>query len=77
MLSHSGMLEVRQGDGTYVRSEVDPSEIMRCVSMSGLKDHLELFEYCARFLRASEIFTRSSSLLRVAAMTAASASSMY
>ncbi|HHT5654197.1 TPA: FadR/GntR family transcriptional regulator [Klebsiella pneumoniae] len=42
VLSHSGMLEVRQGDGTYVRSEVDPSEIMRCVSMSGLKDHLEL-----------------------------------
>lgn len=42
VLSHSGVLEVRQGDGTYVRSSVDPNEIMRRVTRSGLRDHFEL-----------------------------------
>jgi len=42
VLSHAQLLEVRQGDGTYVRSSVDPSEIMRRVSRSSLRDHLEL-----------------------------------
>lgn len=42
VLSHSGMLEVRQGDGTYVRSEIDPSEVMRQISTSGLREHFEL-----------------------------------
>lgn len=41
VLSHAGVLEVRQGDGTYVRSKVDPSEIMRRVTRSSLRDHFE------------------------------------
>jgi len=31
VLSHANVLEVRQGDGTYVRSNVDPAEVMRRV----------------------------------------------
>lgn len=42
VLSHARVLEVRQGDGTYVRSSVDPAEVMRRVSRSSLRDHLEL-----------------------------------
>jgi DNA-binding FadR family transcriptional regulator len=42
VLSHAKMLEVRQGDGTYVRSSVDPTEIMLRVSRSSLRDHIEL-----------------------------------
>jgi DNA-binding FadR family transcriptional regulator len=42
VLSHAQLLEVRQGDGTYVRSNVDPTEIMRRVSRSSAHDHLEL-----------------------------------
>ncbi len=42
VLSHADVLEVRQGDGTYVRSSVDPAEIMRRVSRSSLRDHFEL-----------------------------------
>lgn len=42
VLSHSGMLEVRQGDGTWVRSALDPAEIMRQVDRSSLRDHFEL-----------------------------------
>ncbi|MEW6644805.1 MAG: FadR/GntR family transcriptional regulator [Pseudomonadota bacterium] len=42
VLSHARMLEVRQGDGTYVRSSVDPAEIMRRVSRASLRDHFEL-----------------------------------
>ncbi len=42
VLSHANVLEVRQGDGTYVRSNVDPAEIMRRVSRSSLRDHFEL-----------------------------------
>jgi DNA-binding FadR family transcriptional regulator len=42
VLSHSGMLDVRQGDGTYVRNQIDPSEIMRLVDRSSLQDHFEL-----------------------------------
>lgn len=42
VLSHAHVLEVRQGDGTYVRSSIDPAEIMRRVSRSSLRDHFEL-----------------------------------
>jgi len=42
VLSHANVLEVRQGDGTYVRSNVDPAEVMRRVGRSSLRDHLEL-----------------------------------
>ncbi len=42
VLSHSGMLEVRQGDGTYVRNIIDPSEVMREIDKGGLREHFEL-----------------------------------
>jgi DNA-binding FadR family transcriptional regulator len=42
VLSHANVLEVRQGDGTYVRSSVDPTEIMRQVARSSMRDHYEL-----------------------------------
>jgi DNA-binding FadR family transcriptional regulator len=42
VLSHSHVLEVRQGDGTYVRSRIDPAETMRRIGRSGLRDHFEL-----------------------------------
>lgn len=42
VLSHAKVLEVRQGDGTYVRLSVDPGEIMRRVTHASLRDHFEL-----------------------------------
>ncbi|MCJ2095237.1 FCD domain-containing protein [Methylobacterium sp. J-072] len=42
VLSHAMVLEVRQGDGTYVRLNVDPAEIMRRVTHASLRDHFEL-----------------------------------
>ncbi|WP_333983581.1 FadR/GntR family transcriptional regulator [Ectopseudomonas khazarica] len=42
VLSHSGMLEVRQGDGTYVRRELDPAETITRLNKSALSDHLEM-----------------------------------
>jgi DNA-binding FadR family transcriptional regulator len=42
VLSHGEVLEVRQGDGTYVRSSVDPAEVMRRINHSSLRDHFEL-----------------------------------
>jgi len=41
-LSHSRMLEVRQGDGTYVRSVIDPAETIRRIDRTSIRDHLEL-----------------------------------
>ncbi|GBQ20938.1 GntR family transcriptional regulator [Gluconacetobacter sacchari DSM 12717] len=42
VLSHAGILEVRQGDGTYVRSLEDPGTLMRTISRSSLREHFEL-----------------------------------
>jgi DNA-binding FadR family transcriptional regulator len=42
VLSHSGMLEVRQGDGTYVRRAVDPAETIQRINRASLRDHLEM-----------------------------------
>lgn len=41
-LVHIGMLEVRQGDGTYVRSRRDPSATLRRVDAAALRDLLEV-----------------------------------
>jgi DNA-binding FadR family transcriptional regulator len=41
-LSHIGVLEVRQGDGTYVRSVVDPRPLLRRVERATLRDVFEL-----------------------------------
>lgn len=42
VLAHSGMLEVRQGDGTYVRGIVDPVETLQRINRSSIRDHLEM-----------------------------------
>lgn len=42
VLSHANVLDVRQGDGTYVRSNVDPAEVMRRISRSSLREHFEV-----------------------------------
>lgn len=42
VLSQSELLEVRQGDGTYVRRSIDPAETMEKLNASTLKDQLEL-----------------------------------
>ncbi len=41
-LSQAGVLEVLQGDGTYVRRRDDPMEVMRRVNRAALRDHHEL-----------------------------------
>ncbi|MFL1405083.1 FadR/GntR family transcriptional regulator [Marinobacter sp. M1N3S26] len=42
VLVHVGMLETRQGDGTYVRSIRDPGEALRRAGRSRLRDQLEV-----------------------------------
>src|SRR3954466_14622565 len=41
-LSHVGVLEVRWGDGTYVRSAVDPRPLLRRVECAPLRDVFEV-----------------------------------
>lgn len=42
VLVHVGMLETRQGDGTYVRATKDAGETLRRIGRSELKDKLEV-----------------------------------
>jgi len=42
VLSQSELLEVRQGDGTYIRRSVDPAETMEKLNGATLLDHLEM-----------------------------------
>lgn len=42
VLAHSQLLEVRQGDGTYVRATVDPIETFGRVARADLRNHLEV-----------------------------------
>ncbi|WP_455925505.1 FadR/GntR family transcriptional regulator [Pseudomonas putida] len=41
-LAYAGILDVRQGDGTFVRRTVDPTDTMRRIDRAALRDHLEL-----------------------------------
>ncbi|WP_254716596.1 FadR/GntR family transcriptional regulator [Actinomadura sp. WMMB 499] len=41
-LSHVGVLEVRRGDGTYVRSSADPRPLLRRVSRATARDVFEV-----------------------------------
>src|SRR5699024_6148394 len=41
VLAHAGMLETRQGDGTYVRATRDAGETLRRIARTQLKDQLE------------------------------------
>lgn len=42
VLAFSGVLEVRQGDGTYVRSAIDTSDVAHGLSGSSLRENLEV-----------------------------------
>lgn len=42
VLAHVGMLETRQGDGTYVRATKDAGETLRRISRAQLRDKLEV-----------------------------------
>jgi DNA-binding FadR family transcriptional regulator len=42
VLSHAQMLDVRQGDGTYVRSVIDAAETLNRINRSSVRDHLEI-----------------------------------
>ncbi|WP_199153081.1 FadR/GntR family transcriptional regulator [Chromobacterium sp. ASV23] len=42
VLLYAGLLEVRQGDGTYVRAVINPGEAMRSISRASLREHLEV-----------------------------------
>ncbi|MDX1634007.1 MAG: FadR/GntR family transcriptional regulator [Marinobacter sp.] len=42
VLAHSGMLETRQGDGTYVRARRDSGEIFRRIRRTAIFDQLEV-----------------------------------
>ncbi|AXE29101.1 FadR family transcriptional regulator [Chromobacterium phragmitis] len=42
VLLYAGLLEVRQGDGTYVRAVVNPGAAMRAISRASLREHLEV-----------------------------------
>lgn len=42
VLAYKGMLEVRQGDGTYVRSQRDQSHTLQVLKSADWRDHLEL-----------------------------------
>lgn len=41
VLTVTGMLDVRQGDGSYVLSQADPAGTLRQVNRASLRDHLE------------------------------------
>lgn len=42
VLVHAGVLETRQGDGTYVRAQFDPVETLRRLDRANLRDCLEV-----------------------------------
>lgn len=41
-LAHAGMLDVRQGDGTYVRAATDGGETLRKITRASLRDQTEV-----------------------------------
>lgn len=42
VLVHVGLLETRQGDGTYVRARLDPADALRRIQRTTLRDQLEM-----------------------------------
>ncbi|QGN00103.1 FadR/GntR family transcriptional regulator [Methylocystis parvus] len=67
-LSYTQLLEVRQGDGTYVRSNIEPAEIMRHIRGASLREHFELramFETNSARLAAHHRSEEDIALLRL------------
>jgi DNA-binding FadR family transcriptional regulator len=68
-LSHIGVLEVRRGDGTYVRSAVDPRPLLRRVERSTLRDVFELQQaYDVQAARLAARRRTADDLLRLRAL---------
>jgi DNA-binding FadR family transcriptional regulator len=68
-LSHVGVLEVRRGDGTYVRSATDPRPLLRRVERATLRDVFELQQ--AYDVQAAKLAARRRTrddLLRIGAL---------
>ncbi|MBS7695778.1 MULTISPECIES: GntR family transcriptional regulator [unclassified Chelatococcus] len=42
-LAHAGILEVRQGDGTYVRSQTDSAALLKALADTSFDDRLDLW----------------------------------
>jgi DNA-binding FadR family transcriptional regulator len=42
VLLYAGLLEVRQGDGTYVRAMTSPADVLRAISRASLREQLEV-----------------------------------
>ena len=42
VLLYAGLLEVRQGDGTYVRAMTSPTDALRAISRASLREQLEV-----------------------------------
>ncbi|WP_287881441.1 FCD domain-containing protein [Aquitalea sp.] len=42
VLLYAGLLEVRQGDGTYVRAMTSPADALRAISRASLREQLEV-----------------------------------
>ncbi|MCS0635140.1 FCD domain-containing protein [Streptomyces sp. LP05-1] len=72
VLVHAGLLESRQGHGTFVRSTADPAAVLRSVRAAGALDVLELrvaLETEAARLAAARRDAHDLSLLRAALVT--------
>ncbi|CAH1655318.1 Transcriptional regulator, GntR family [Hyphomicrobiales bacterium] len=49
-LAHSGILDVRQGDGTYVRSQTDTAALLKALGEAGFDDQLDLWRMLSEAL---------------------------
>lgn len=68
-LAHAGMVEVRQGDGTYVRAAADGGETLRRIARASLRDQIEV--RCALEEAAARLAASRRSAADVAALTQA------
>lgn len=68
-LAYAGLLEVRQGDGTYVRAVADGGEALRKVARASLRDQLEV--RCALEEAAARLAARRRSDANLAELTRA------
>lgn len=68
-LAHAGMVEVRQGDGTYVRAAADGGETLRRIARASLRDQIEV--RCALEEAAARLAASRRSVADVAALTQA------
>src|ERR1700754_1692378 len=68
-LSHIGVLEVRRGDGTYVRSALDPRPLLRRVERATLRDVFELQQaYDAQAARLAAVRRTPDDLVNLHAL---------